>query len=83
MRVDEEDPEAADILSTDVPFANGGGVKTIDVLSQVCEEVIEHSLQAIQQAASQAEPSTRKEYRIKLCAIEAFRKSYALASSTT
>jgi len=75
VRVDEADPDAVDILSTDVPFASRGGVNTVDVLAQICEEVLDHSLHSLETAASAAaDASARKEFRVKLRAMEAFQE---------
>ncbi|RYP66226.1 hypothetical protein DL769_006070 [Monosporascus sp. CRB-8-3] len=70
-----EDDTDADILNSDIPFANRGGVNVIDVLAQVCDEVIESSLETLHQAAAQAADSAaKKEFRTKLRAIEAFQE---------
>ncbi|KAI1392815.1 uncharacterized protein F4822DRAFT_141828 [Hypoxylon trugodes] len=70
-----EDDTDADILNSDIPFANRGGVNVIDVLSQICDEVIESSLETLQQAAINAKDSaTKKEFRTKLRALEAFQE---------
>ncbi len=70
-----EDDSDADILGADIPFANRGGVNVIDVLAQVCEEVIESNLETLHKATVQAADSaTRKEYRTKLRALEAFQE---------
>jgi hypothetical protein len=64
-----------DILHSDIPYSSRGGVNTIDVLSQMCEEVIESSLNTLQNGVQAvADSSTRKEYRIKLRALEAFQE---------
>jgi hypothetical protein len=73
-RQGEEDPDADDLMS-DIPFASRGGVNSIDVLSQFCDDMIEKSLNEIRQGRDNAEDSsTRKEYRVKLRAVEAFRE---------
>ncbi|RYO97093.1 hypothetical protein DL766_002388 [Monosporascus sp. MC13-8B] len=70
-----EDDTDADILNSDIPFANRGGVNVIDVLAQMCDEVIESSLETLHQAATQAADSAaKKEFRTKLRAIEAFQE---------
>ncbi|RYP07178.1 hypothetical protein DL765_009252 [Monosporascus sp. GIB2] len=70
-----EDDTDADILNSDIPFANRGGVNVIDVLAQMCDEVIESSLETLHQAAAQAADSAaKKEFRTKLRAIEAFQE---------
>ncbi|KAI1378735.1 hypothetical protein F4677DRAFT_411867 [Hypoxylon crocopeplum] len=70
-----EDGTDADILNADIPFANRGGVNVIDVLSQICDEVIESSLETLQEAATSANDSgPKKEFRTKLRALEAFQE---------
>ncbi|RYP92129.1 hypothetical protein DL770_001790 [Monosporascus sp. CRB-9-2] len=70
-----EDDTDADILNSDIPFVNRVGVNVIDVLAQMCDEVIESSLETLHQAAAQAPDSAaKKEFRTKLRAIEAFQE---------
>ena len=70
-----EDDTDADILGTEIPFANRGGVNVIDVLAQMCEEVIDSNLETLHKATAQAPDSaTKKEYRTKLRALEAFQE---------
>ncbi|KAI0882112.1 uncharacterized protein GGS22DRAFT_195892 [Annulohypoxylon maeteangense] len=65
----------ADILNAEIPFANRGGVNVIDVLSQICDEVIESSLETLQEAAINAKDAqTKREFRTKLRALEAFQE---------
>ncbi|KAI1106218.1 hypothetical protein F4804DRAFT_61917 [Jackrogersella minutella] len=65
----------ADILNTEIPFANRGGVNVIDVLSQICDEVIESSLETLHEAAVNAQDAaTKREFRTKLRALEAFQE---------
>ncbi|KAK8016363.1 hypothetical protein PG993_014552 [Apiospora rasikravindrae] len=74
QRINEDDSEA-DILTAEIPFTNRGGVNVVDVLSQICEEVIEANLVTLQEAAVQAENAPmKKEYRTKLRALEAFQE---------
>lgn len=74
MHLNEGDSDA-DILNADIPFANRGGVNVIDVLAQVCEEVIDSSLETLHEAAVNAkDPSSKKEFRTKLRALEAFQE---------
>ncbi|KAI1089773.1 hypothetical protein F5B19DRAFT_357275 [Rostrohypoxylon terebratum] len=73
-RRNENDTDA-DILNAEIPFSNRGGVNVIDVLSQVCDEVIESSLEKLHEAAVNAKDApTRREYRTKLRALEAFQQ---------
>ncbi|ETS74830.1 hypothetical protein PFICI_13314 [Pestalotiopsis fici W106-1] len=65
----------ADILSADIPFANRSGVNVIDVLAQICEDVIDTNLAILHEAANNTvDAATRKEYRTKLRALEAFQQ---------
>ncbi|KAI0007756.1 hypothetical protein F4779DRAFT_590466 [Xylariaceae sp. FL0662B] len=70
-----EDDTGADILNADIPFCNRGGVNIIDVLMQVCDEVIDNSLETLHEAAGKAENSgTKKELKTKFRALEAFQE---------
>ncbi|KAK8103897.1 uncharacterized protein PG998_010930 [Apiospora kogelbergensis] len=74
QRINEDDNDA-DILTADIPFTNRGGVNVVDVLSQICEEVIESNLATLQEAATNAgNAPIKKEYRTKLRALEAFQE---------
>lgn len=74
-RLDEDDPEADDILNTEIPFANRAGVNAVDVLAQMCEELISTSLQKVQDNFDNAQDAaTRKELRVKIKALEAFQE---------
>ncbi|KAI1459589.1 hypothetical protein F4805DRAFT_67993 [Annulohypoxylon moriforme] len=65
----------ADILNAEIPFSNRGGVNVIDVLSQICDEVIESSLETLHEAAVNAKDApTKREFRTKLRALEAFQE---------
>ncbi|TFB06760.1 Protein MNN4 [Trichoderma ghanense] len=67
---DDEDP-----LQSEMAFVNHGGESVIDVFAQVCDEVISSTLEQFQEVASGAEdPAKKKEYRIKMRAIEAYRE---------
>jgi hypothetical protein len=56
-------------------FVNHGGESVIDVFAQVCDEVISSTLEQFQEVASGADdPAKKKEYRIKMRAIEAYRE---------
>jgi hypothetical protein len=71
----DEDDTDADLLNEDIPFAKRSGVNAVDVLSQFCEEVVESGLAALEEGGSNAEDAaTRKEYRTKLRAVEAFQE---------
>ncbi len=70
-----EDDTEADLLNEDIPFSKRSGINAVDVLSQFCEEVVESGLAALEEGASNAEDAaTRKEYRTKMRAVEAFQE---------
>ncbi|KAL7939787.1 hypothetical protein V8C35DRAFT_287680 [Trichoderma chlorosporum] len=64
-----------DPLQNEMAFVNHGGESVIDVFAQVCDEVISSTLEQFQEVAGGAEdPAKKKEYRIKMRAIEAYRE---------
>lgn len=64
-----------DPLQNEMAFVNYGGESVIDVFAQVCDEVISTTLEQFQEVASGAEDAAKKkEYRIKMRAIEAYRE---------
>jgi hypothetical protein len=70
----EQDPDA-DILALDIPFASRSGVNTIDVLSQICEEIIDTTVEQLNGEMEQADSaSLRKDLRIKTRALDAFQE---------
>lgn len=74
-RLDEDDPEAEDILNTELPFANRSGVNAVDVLAQMCEELINSGLHKLQDTLDKAQDAAaKKELRVKLRALEAFQE---------
>ncbi|KAF7532492.1 hypothetical protein G7054_g7924 [Neopestalotiopsis clavispora] len=74
-RQHNESDTDADELNADIPFANRSGVNIIDVLAQICEDVIDTNLAILHEAANKTEDAaTRKEYRTKLRALEAFQQ---------
>ncbi|OAA40578.1 mannosylphosphorylation protein (Mnn4) [Metarhizium rileyi] len=67
---DEEDE-----LQQEIPFANRGGETVVDVFSQVCEEVISSTLDNLRQLVQSSDDSgKKKELRIKMRAIEAYKE---------
>jgi hypothetical protein len=69
---DDEDPDA-DILNAEIPYIKRAGVNAIDVLSQVCHEIIESGLDTLAEGGSKADdPALRREYKTKWTAVEAF-----------
>ncbi|KAL7949621.1 hypothetical protein V8C42DRAFT_311445 [Trichoderma barbatum] len=64
-----------DPLHNEMAFVNHGGESVIDVFAQVCDEVISTTLEQFQEVASGAEDAAKKkEYRIKMRAIDAYRE---------
>ena len=64
-----------DALSSAIPFANRSGESVVDVLAQVCEEVIETTLSQYEELEeTAADLAHKKECRVKRRAIEAFRE---------
>jgi hypothetical protein len=69
----DEDELDADILNSEIPRTKRGGVNAIDVLSQICQEIIGAGLDTLEDGCNNCEdPVLRREYRTKLCAVEAF-----------
>ncbi|KAM0594514.1 hypothetical protein ACHAQG_002204 [Verticillium nonalfalfae] len=67
-----EDPDF-DLISADIPFSKRSGVNTIDVLAQMCDELIQTSLNTLRDGVQRApDASAKKELRIKTRALEAF-----------
>ncbi|KAL6904877.1 hypothetical protein GGI43DRAFT_398294 [Trichoderma evansii] len=64
-----------DPLQNEMTFMNHGGESVIDVFAQVCDEVISTTLEQLQELSAGAEDAAKKkEYRIKMRAIEAYRE---------
>ena len=75
----EEDETDADILNAEIPYIKRAGVNPIDVLSQVCYEIIGSSLDTLDEGLKNSEdPALRKEFRTKRQAVEAFGKELQL-----
>lgn len=73
--------EGTDILAlgSAIPFANRAGVNAVDVLSQMCDEMIDGLLTNLTEKASAAEDTTnRREFRTMTRALEAFREELRL-----
>ncbi|TEA15123.1 hypothetical protein C8034_v002574 [Colletotrichum sidae] len=71
----EGDEDDADVLNLEIPFVNRGGVNTIDVLSQMCDEIIGAALDTVKEGIRGAnDAASKKEYRIKLRAVEAYQE---------
>ena len=71
-RVQEIDDEA-DVLAGPAPFPKKGGVNAVDVLSQVCREIISKTVNTLQQGAErEGNNGSRAEWTRKRKAIEIF-----------
>ncbi|KAH7027773.1 uncharacterized protein B0I36DRAFT_385724 [Microdochium trichocladiopsis] len=81
----DDDDDVLMLEGAEIPFADRSGVNAIDVLTQMCEEVIDATLEKMQQRAAAAAASTedgaggvsqtmRKEIRTKMRALEAFQE---------
>ncbi|KAH7313661.1 hypothetical protein B0I35DRAFT_480333 [Stachybotrys elegans] len=71
----KREDDASDTLVAAIPFANHSGESVVDVLAQVCEEVIATALTQFQQAAAEApDAAKKKEARVKIRAVEAYRE---------
>jgi len=70
--------------SAEIPYADRSGVNAVDVLTQMCEEVIDATLEKMQQRATAAMEGSggaggpgnavKKEMRTKMRALEAFQE---------
>ncbi|KAK1754929.1 hypothetical protein QBC47DRAFT_461024 [Echria macrotheca] len=73
-RAGEDDP-AADILNAEIPFAGRSGVNAVDVLSALCEELIDTFLAKLADNVRSAEDAaTKREQRTMLRSLEAFQE---------
>lgn len=74
VHYDVEDT-GADILSSDIPFANRAGVNAVDVLSQLCEALADTFLSNLEERARSAgDGPAKREFRTMMRAVEAFRE---------
>lgn len=71
----DENESDADVLNSEIPHIKRGGVNTIDVLSEVCLEMITTSLNRLEEMGNACEESAlRREYKTKWNAVDAFGK---------
>ncbi|KAF4633654.1 hypothetical protein G7Y89_g4463 [Cudoniella acicularis] len=71
---DENEPDA-DILNMEMPQVKRAGVNAVDVLSQVCGEIIGAGLETLEEGGNNAEdPSLKREYKTKWRALYEFKK---------
>lgn len=69
----DDDDSDADILNSEIPYIRRGGVNAIDVLIQVCHEIIDSGLDTLAEGGRKADDSAlRREYKTKWSAVEAF-----------
>lgn len=69
----EEDEPDADILNAEIPCAKRGGVNAIDVLSQICQEIVGTGLDTLEDGGNNCEdPALRREYKTKWRAVHSF-----------
>jgi hypothetical protein len=70
----QEEP-GGDLLNGEIPFANHSGVNAVDVLSKLCEELIEAYMAKLEERLSTAEDAaTKREHRTMYRALEAFQE---------
>lgn len=75
VRHDGSDGEA-DILGSDtIPFASRAGVNAVDVLAQMCDEMVGSFLSSLrEQGRTAADAAARREVKTRMRALEAFRE---------
>jgi hypothetical protein len=62
-----------DVLNLKIPRAKRGDPNAVDVLSQVCEEIVTSALEALSENAKRSsDPAVRREYKTKYHGVEAF-----------
>ncbi|KAL2882971.1 hypothetical protein SGCOL_001661 [Colletotrichum sp. CLE4] len=73
VQVAEGGDDEADVLAMDIPFAGRGGVNTVDVLTHMCDEIIETSIETLKEGVRNAQDaSTKREHRVQQRALEAY-----------
>ncbi|KAH6664685.1 hypothetical protein B0J14DRAFT_493410 [Halenospora varia] len=69
---DDDEPDA-EILNSEIPHTKRAGINVIDVLSQVCQEIIGAGLETLENGVDNAEDSAlRREYKTKWQALFSF-----------
>ncbi|KAK4132419.1 hypothetical protein BT67DRAFT_385630 [Trichocladium antarcticum] len=64
-----------DLLNGEIPFANRGGVNAVDVLSKLCEELVEAYMAKLEERLGAAEDAAaRREQKTMYRALEAFQE---------
>lgn len=75
---DEKETDV-DILNAEMPHMKRSGVSAIDVLSSICKEIVGIQLGSLEQMGNSCEDSaSRREYKTKWNAVEAFGKELQL-----
>ena len=70
-----QDEPLADMLNSEIPFGNRGGVNAVDVLSKLCEELIEAYLSRLESNIENAGDATgRREQKTMLTSLQAFQE---------
>jgi hypothetical protein len=83
VNLKDNDDGAADPLqaAATIPYINHSGESAVDVFAQVCEEVIGYTLAQYEELASNTdEPARKKECRVKVRALEAYREELSSRS---
>jgi len=71
----DEDESDADILNSEIPHTRRGGVNAVDVLSQICQEIISAGLDTIEGGENNTDDrALKREYKTKWKAVESFGK---------
>ncbi|KAA8577104.1 hypothetical protein EYC84_007108 [Monilinia fructicola] len=74
--VHDDDDSNADMLNSEIPCATRAGVNAVDVLSQICQELVTAGLETLgDNAIRTQDPAQRLEYKTKIRAIESFSKA--------
>jgi outer membrane biosynthesis protein TonB len=72
---DGEDEASTDLLNGEIPFSSRGGVNAVDVLSKLCEELIEAYMDRLEERGRAAEDAaTRREQKTMYRTLEAFQE---------
>ncbi|PBP20040.1 AT hook domain-containing protein [Diplocarpon rosae] len=71
----DENESDAEILNAEIPHTKRGGVSTIDVLSNVCQEIIDTSLNTLEELGNSFQDKvSRREFKTKWHAVDEFGK---------
>ncbi|PQE18041.1 AT hook domain-containing protein [Rutstroemia sp. NJR-2017a BVV2] len=69
----DEDESDADILNSEIPCAKRAGVNSVDVLSQICQELVTAGLETLgENMIKTQDAALRLEYKTKMKAVENF-----------